>query len=198
MEEKKTRKQKKIRKKIENICELNKICVKKLIKEYVYIAIGSLLMAVGVSQFLLPNELSTGGFSGIAIIVHYLTNYPMGTTMLILNIPLLLIAYFKVGKQLFIRSIYGTVLFSVFVDILDQINSLTQDKFLACIYGGILMGVGTAVILKFNSSTGGSDLLSYVIRAYKPQYRSSNLILFTDAIIITANVLFFKTIEINI
>ena len=71
MEEKKTRKQKKIRKKIENICELNKICVKKLIKEYVYIAIGSLLMAVGVSQFLLPNELSTGGFSGIAIIVHY-------------------------------------------------------------------------------------------------------------------------------
>ena len=133
MEEKKTRKQKKIRKKIENICELNKICVKKLIKEYVYIAIGSLLMAVGVSQFLLPNELSTGGFSGIAIIVHYLTDYPMGTTMLILNIPLLLIAYFKVGKQLFIRSIYGTVLFSVFVDILDQINSLTQDKFLACI-----------------------------------------------------------------
>lgn len=92
-------------------------------------------MAVGVSQFLLPNELSTGGFSGIAIIVYYLTNYPMGTIMLILNIPLLLIAYFKVGKQLFIRSIYGTVLFSVFVDILDQINPLTQDKFLACIYG---------------------------------------------------------------
>ena len=151
MEEKKTRKQKKIRKNIENICELNKRCVKKLIKEYIYIALGCLVMAVGVSQFLLPNELSTGGFSGIAIIVYYLTNYPMGTIMLILNIPLLLIAYFKVGKQLFIRSIYGTVLFSVFVDILDQINPLTQDKFLACIYGGILMGVGTAVILKFNS-----------------------------------------------
>lgn len=198
MEEKKTRKQKKIRKNIENICELNKRCVKKLIKEYIYIALGCLVMAVGVSQFFLPNELSTGGFSGIAIIVYYLTNYPMGTIMLILNIPLLLIAYFKVGKQLFIRSIYGTVLFSVFVDILDQINPLTQDKFLACIYGGILMGVGTAVILKFNSSTGGSDLLSYVIRAYKPQYRSSNLILFIDVIIITANVIFFKTIEIGL
>ena len=196
MVEKKTRKQKKIRKNIENICELNKNCVKNLIKEYIYIAFGCLAMAVGVSQFLLPNELSTGGFSGIAIIVYYLTNYPMGTTMLILNIPLLLIAYFKVGKQLFARSIYGTVLFSVFVDLLDRIEPLTHDKFLACIYGGIFMGVGTAVILKFNSSTGGSDLLSYVIRAYKPQYRSSNLILFIDVIIITANVIFFKTIEI--
>ena len=198
MVEKKTRKQKKIRINIENICELNKRCAKELIKEYIYIAFGCLAMAVGVSQFLLPNELSTGGFSGIAIIVYYLTNYPMGTTMLILNIPLLLIAYFKVGKQLFARSIYGTVLFSVFVDLLDRIEPLTHDKFLACIYGGIFMGVGTAVILKFNSSTGGSDLLSYVIRAYKPQYRSSNLILFTDVIIITANVIFFKTIEIGL
>ena len=176
MVEKKTRKQKKIRKNIENICELNKRCAKKMIKEYIYIAFGCLAMAVGVSQFLLPNELSTGGFSGIAIIVYYLTNYPMGTTMLILNIPLLLIAYFKVGKQLFARSIYGTVLFSVFVDLLDRIEPLTHDKFLAC----------------------GSDLLSYVIRAYKPQYRSSNLILFTDVIIITANVIFFKTIEIGL
>ena len=120
MVEKKTRKQKKIRKNIENICELNKRCAKKMIKEYIYIAFGCLAMAVGVSQFLLPNELSTGGFSGIAIIVYYLTNYPMGTTMLILNIPLLLIAYFKVGKQLFARSIYGTVLFSVFVELLDR------------------------------------------------------------------------------
>ena len=186
MVEKKTRKQKKIRKNIENICELNKRCAKKLIKEYIYIAFGCLAMAVGVSQFLLPNELSTGGFSGIAIIVYYLTNYPMGTTMLIMN------------KQLFARSIYGTVLFSVFVDLLDRIEPLTHDKFLACIYGGIFMGVGTAVILKFNSSTGGSDLLSYVIRAYKPQYRSSNLILFIDVIIITANVIFFKTIEIGL
>ena len=113
--------------------------------------------------------------------------------MLILNIPLLLIAYFKVGRIICTFYLWNGVIFSICRP-LDRIEPL-HDKFLACIYGGIFMGVGTAVILKFNSSTGGSDLLSYVIRAYKPQYRSSNLILFIDVIIITANVIFFKTIE---
>ena len=155
-------------------------------------------MAMGVSLFLLPNELSTGGFSGIATILYYLCGFPLGSTMLILNIPLLLIAYFKIGKQLFFRSIYGTVIFSVLVDILDKVETLTHDKFLGCIYGGILMGIGTAIVLKYKASTGGSDLLSYVIRAYKPQYRSSNLILVTDAIIITLNVFFFRTVEVGL
>ena len=155
-------------------------------------------MAMGVAWFLLPNEISTGGFSGIATIVYYLFEFPLGTTILILNIPLLLIAYFRISKQLFFRSIYGTVVFSALIDIFDQIVPLTYDRFLGCIYGGVLMGIGTAIILKFRASTGGSDLLSYVIRSYKPQYRSSNLILTTDTIIITINVFFFKAIEVGL
>lgn len=189
---------KKIRKDIRKICNTRQNVIKQLLKEYLFITIGCLSMAIGVSLFLLPNELSTGGFSGIAIIVYYLTSFPLGTTILILNIPLLLIAYFKVGKQLLVRSIYGTVMFSVLVDVLDKLEPLTHDRFLGCIYGGIMMGIGTAIILKFNASTGGSDLLSYVIRTYKPQYRSSNLILVTDIVIITVNVFFFKTIEIGL
>ena len=92
-------------------------------------------MAAGVSLFLLPNELSTGGFSGIATILYYLFKFPLGSTMLILNIPLLLVAYFKIGKQLFFRSIYGTIIFSVLVDFFDKMEPLTHDKFLGCIYG---------------------------------------------------------------
>ena len=198
MENAKNKKQKKIRKDIEKICEIRKQTIKNIFKEYVLITIGCIVMAVGVSLFLLPNELSTGGFSGIATILYYLFKFPLGSTMLILNIPLLLIAYFKIGKQLFFRSIYGTVIFSVLVDILDKVETLTHDKFLGCIYGGILMGIGTAIVLKYKASTGGSDLLSYVIRAYKPQYRSSNLILVTDAIIITLNVFFFRTVEVGL
>lgn len=169
-----------------------------LIKEYFFITLGCFSMAVGVSLFLLPNELSTGGFSGIAVILYYICRLPLGTTIFVLNIPLLLIAYFKVGKKLFVRSIYGITAFSALVDVLDKAVPLTQDRFLACIYGGIFAGIGTAIILKFNASTGGSDLLSYVIKAYKPQYRSSNLILTTDVIIITANMIFFKTIEVGL
>ena len=196
--DKKSKKQKKIKKDIERICNVKQNDIKKLISEYLFISLGCIVMAMGVSLFLLPNELSTGGFSGIATILYYLCGFPLGSTMLILNIPLLLIAYFKIGKQLFFRSIYGTVIFSVLVDILDKVETLTHDKFLGCIYGGILMGIGTAIVLKYKASTGGSDLLSYVIRAYKPQYRSSNLILVTDAIIITLNVFFFRTVEVGL
>lgn len=172
--------------------------IKNSIQEYFFITVGCLTMAIGVSLLLLPNELSTGGFSGIATILYYLFKWPLGTTIFILNIPLLLIAYFKVGKKLFTRSIYGTVMFSVLVDILDKVMPLTHDRFLGCIYGGIMAGIGTAIILKFHASTGGSDLLSYLIKAYKPQYRSSSLILMTDTIIITVNVFFFKTIEVGL
>lgn len=172
--------------------------MKKVVLAYIGIAIGALLMAVGISLFLVPNELSTGGFSGISLITYYLFKFPLGTTMLILNIPLLIIAFFKIGKELFFRSIYGTVLLATFVDWLARLKPLTQDRFLACIYGGILVGIGTAVILKLNGSTGGSDLLSYVIKEFRPQYRSSSLILIIDFIIITVNVFVFKTIEVGL
>ena len=135
MENTKNKKQKKIRKDIEKICEIRKQTIKNIFKEYVLITIGCIVMAVGVSLFLLPNELSTGGFSGIATILYYLFKFPLGSTMLILNIPLLLVAYFKIGKQLFFRSIYGTIIFSVLVDFFDKMEPLTHDKFLGCIYG---------------------------------------------------------------
>ena len=168
------------------------------IQEYVIIALGCTIMAAGVSLFLLPNELSTGGFSGIATIVYYFFKVPMGVTVLALNIPLLIIAYFKIGKQLFARSIYGTIVFSLMIDLIDKITPLTHDRFLGCIYGGIFAGIGTAIIFKFDASTGGSDLLSHIIRAYKKQYKSSSLILAVDTVVIALNVIFFKNIEIGL
>lgn len=168
------------------------------IQEYVIIALGCTIMAAGVSLFLLPNELSTGGFSGIATIVYYFFKVPMGVTVFSLNIPLLIIAYFKIGKQLFARSIYGTIVFSLMIDLIDKITPLTHDRFLGCIYGGVFAGIGTAIILKFDASTGGSDLLSHIIRAYKKQYKSSSLILAVDTVVIALNVIFFKNIEIGL
>lgn len=95
-------------------------------------------MAIAVSLFLLPNELSSGGFSGIATIMYYIFKIPMGTTILALNIPLFLLATVKIGRRFLEKSIIGTVSLSVFIDILDRFEPLTNDKILACIYGGIL------------------------------------------------------------
>lgn len=172
--------------------------VKKYALEYIYIIIGAFLMAVSTALFLLPNQLSTGGISGISTILYYLCNYSVGLTMLLMNVPLFVIAMVKVNKRLFFKSILGTVLLSVFIDLLENLSPITNDRFLACIYGGIIMGIGTAIILKAGASTGGTDLLSYVIRAYNNKFKSSRVIIIADTIIIFFNIIFFKKIEIGL
>lgn len=172
--------------------------VKKYALEYIYIIIGAFLMAVSTALFLLPNQLSTGGISGISTILYYLCNYPVGLTMLLINVPLFVIAMVKVNKRLFFKSILGTVLLSVFIDLLENLSPITNDRFLACIYGGIIMGIGTAIILKAGASTGGTDLLSYVIRTYNNKFKSSRVIIIADTIIIFFNIIFFKEIEIGL
>lgn len=166
--------------------------------EATYLVLGCMIMAIGTSLFLLPNQLSSGGFSGIATIFYYLFSFPLGTTIFVLNIPFFIWAFFKVGKKLLVKSIIGTTLLSGFIDLFDKMPALTQDRFLACIYGGICIGLGLALVLKSGSSTGGTDLISYIAKVYKPYIRTSSLIVVIDVVIITLNVFFFKTIEIGL
>lgn len=176
----------------------NKLNFRKGIFNAICLISGTLLMACSTAMFLLPNQLSTGGFSGIGTIAYYFFNIPVGTAMLVLNLPLFFIAFFRIGKGFLFKSIVGTILLSVFIDVLENFNPVTNDRFLACIYGGILTGIGTSLILKANASTGGSDLLSYVVRSYNDKFKSGDLIIFVDSIIIFLNILFFKEIEIGL
>lgn len=149
-------------------------------------------------MFLLPNQLSTGGITGIATIFYYLFQYPLGTVIFALNIPIFIWAFFKIGKNIVIKSIIGTSLLSVFINLFEKLPKLTNDRFLACIYGGIFIGLGLALVLKANASTGGTDLITYIAKAYKPYARTSNIIVIIDVIIIALNVVFFKKVEIGL
>ena len=171
---------------------------KTYIIEILTTILGTIIMAIGVSFFLLPNQLSSGGFTGIATIAYYLFKWNVGTIILILNIPLFAIAFFKLGKKFFIKGIIGTISLSYFIDLFQEMNSLTYDRFLACIYGGIIIGIGSAITLKAEGSTGGTDMLTYIIRKYKPNYRAGNLLVLLDIIIVVANVLVFREIEIGL
>ncbi|MBQ2937291.1 MAG: YitT family protein [Clostridia bacterium] len=172
--------------------------IQEFIIESIETIVGAFIMAIATSLFLLPNQLSSGGIAGLATICYYFLKIPMGTIILILNIPLFIFSVYKLGKGFFIKSIIGTTTFSIFIDMLDKFNPLTQDRFLACIYGGIIIGLGTAIILKANSSTGGSDLVSVLVREYNPDIRMSNVIIIIDIVIVALNVLFFKEIEIGL
>lgn len=175
-----------------------KINIKEILIECIETIIGTAIMATGISLFLLPNQLSSGGFSGIATITYYLLNIPVGTMVLALNIPLFIMAFFKIGKNFFFKSLLGTISLSVFIDFFEKFTPLTQDRFLACIYGGIIIGVGTAIVLRSKSSSGGTDLISNIIREYNHKIRMGTVIVIVDTIIIALNIIFFRELEIGL
>lgn len=176
--------------------------MRKIIKEISIIIIGCTLMSLGIVMFLLPNQLSTGGFSGIATLLYYLFDFKIGTVTLILNIPVFITAYFKLGKNFLIRAIIGTVTLSILLDIFETIFKnipvLTQDKLLSSIYGGLVVGIGNAIILKYNASTGGTELVSRIISKIFPEFKIGSLMVIFDIAIVTINIIALKQIEIGL
>ena len=172
--------------------------IKNIIVEILGTIVGSAIMAFGVAAFLLPNQLSSGGFSGIATIIYYLLKIPMGTMIIVMNIPFFLFAGYRIGKQFFIKSLIGTVSLSLFIDLLDKYPPVTTDRFLASIYGGVIIGIGTAIILKVGSSTGGTELVANLIKTYNPYISISKYLTIIDIIIVTLNVIFLGHIEIGL
>ena len=171
---------------------------KKVIKEYSLFILGSIIAAFGTSLFLLPNQLSSGGFSGIATILYYLFHIQMGTTILVLNIPVFILAYIREGKSFVIKTIVSTVIFSEAIDLFAKIEPFTTDKILASVYGGIIIGVGLALVFKGKSSTGGTDLLANIIVTYNNEISIGNVLQILDIFVVLLNIVFLKEIEIGL
>lgn len=168
------------------------------LKEYMMIVVGCILMAIGTSLFLLPNQLSSGGFAGIATIIYYLFKFPLGIVMACFKYTIIYNCFCSSWKRNYDKGNIWNSKVITFIDIVDKYKPLTEDRILACVYGGIFMGIGTAVVLKANASTGGTDMLSYIIRSFFPHFRSANLIVVIDIVIVLLNVLAFREVEIGL
>ena len=131
----------------------NVIKTRRISIDLFQIIVGTAITAFSTAFFLLPNQLSSGGFSGLATITYYLFKIPLGTTVLVLNVPLFILSFIKNGKKFFLNAIIGTLFLSFFLNIFEGLNPITNDRFLACIYGGIFSGIGSAIILKAKAST---------------------------------------------
>lgn len=168
------------------------------LKEIVLIFLGTLFAGMGMGSFLLPNKLSSGGFAGIATIFYYFFNLNVGLTVIVLNIPFFILAYVKMGKKFLARTITGTVLLSLFIDLFEYLPLLTNDRLLASIYGGVLIGIGTGIIFKAHTSTGGTDLIVQIVRSYKVKISNSNLLVFIDICVVVLNVICFREFEVGL
>lgn len=168
------------------------------LKDLLFILLGCFFAALGTGCFLLPNQLSSGGFAGIATIIYYFYGINMATAIIVLNIPLFIIGFFKLGLKFVFKTIFATFLYSIMIDYLELNNPIIEDKFLASIYGGIFIGMGLALVLKANTSTGGTDLIAHIAQNYKINLKMSTIITLVDIIVIVSNLIAFRNLEIGL
>ena len=159
-------------------------------------AIGSALFALGFAMFLIPNDINTGGISGLAMILRELLGFgSIGTLTLLMNIPLFLIGGLKIGKRFFAGSLIGMVVSSVLIDLFALIPFATPEPLIGGLYGGVLCGAGLGMVFMAGASTGGSDIL---VRLLKKKYRNlpiGSISIMFDAMVVLLTGLVFRDIS---
>lgn len=170
-------------------------------KNFILIVLGAYLISLSINMFLLPHKMTTGGASGIATILYYLSNIPMGITILAINLPLFVIAIVKLGKKFVIKTIFSTVLLSVFLELFkyDQVIQTTQiDLLMSCIFGGIISGIGLSLTFKAGASSGGSDLFANIIYKLTKIQSLSKVLMGIEIVIISGVIICFKDINLGL
>lgn len=135
---------------------------------YAGITLGCFIASASINLFLVPSHLLTGGATGIAIIVYYLTGLPIGLQTLLYNIPILIASWKTMGREYTIDVVIGTVIFSVALDLLKFLNVYAplSDSMLSAIFGGVFNGIGYGIVFRMNGSTGGFDVIGAIVKKY--------------------------------
>lgn len=158
------------------------------------IAVGNALLAFLVAAFIIPHNIIMGGTTGIGIVLGKLFNFDTATFILILNVILLFLGLFALGKKFFVSTIASSILYPVFLGLFQRIpniDKLTDDPLLAAIFAGVMMGISLGLVMRVGSSTGGMDVVCLVLNKYLHR-PVSFFVYLTDFIIIGGQAIFAK------
>ncbi len=176
-------------------------------KHYVWITLGVILTALSINIFLVPFKIAPGGVSGAATVIYYMSGgkFPVGITMLILNIPLFLLGIKYIGKRFIIKTLYATIMLSVVIDVSEpfttrflesyltqfQNNANIPDLLLYSLFGGFIMGAGLGMVFRSGATTGGTDLAARIVNHFIPNLTMGQLMLIIDGgVVVFASVAF--------
>lgn len=135
----------------------------KILTEFLMLSIGSVITAFAIEEFLVPNTILDGGIIGIGIMINNLTKLPLSMLTIILNIPFLLIGLHKLGKIFIIKAAYCMIIFSLFVSLFAPWSNATEETFLAVCYGGVILGVGVGIIIRFGGCLDGTETVAIIL-----------------------------------
>jgi uncharacterized membrane-anchored protein YitT (DUF2179 family) len=177
--------------------KLQKKDLKRNLANLFLVTLGSAIMAVGYSLFLIPHHFVPGGVSGIAMIINYFTRLPLGSLIMVLNIPVFIVGIRIMGRKYGLRSLLGMVISSLLIDFFYEVLKLkaaTDNAILAAIYGGFMLGVGLGLVFRGRASTGGSDILGQILNRWTGVSVGIGIMLI-DFFVISASGLAFKKLE---
>lgn len=184
--------------------------LKKISFEYLILALGCFIMAISLNIFLVPNKIAPGGVTGIATVMFHLSHekLPVGLTMLVLNIPLFLLGYKLIGRGFLFRTLLGSIILSIFVDItgpytdyfLKEVDPVFSkpDLLLYSISGGFLLGIGLGLVFRVGATTGGTDLASALAHSVFSRIPTGQILLFIDGVVVVFAAISFGSLKLGL
>ena len=140
----------------------------KLVKRIFFIIFGAVLMGVGIEEFLVPNQILDGGIVGISIILSHLTGWRLGVFIFILNIPFFFIGYKQIGKTFALSTVLGISVLSLTTFFLHDFPVFTEDLLLATVFGGIVLGSGVGIVIRYGGSLDGTEIMAILANRKMP------------------------------
>lgn len=175
---------------------MDKKKIGKKVLGYVLMTLACFCYAVGISLFVEPNDIASGGVTGIAIILNKAIGGSTGIWFFVINIPILLIGMWKFGFKFLMSTVYCTTIISVFTDLLSRYGSpLTNDVLVATIAGGMLTAIGMGGVFKAGATTGGMDIVVKLCKLKFPYMKTGSLFLIMDFLVVLASAFVFQDID---
>lgn len=161
-----------------------KLSMRRLLKRIFFIFIGAIMMAVGIEVFLVPNLIMDGGIVGISIILSSLTGVKLGVFLFLLNIPFFFLGYKQIGKTFALSTVFGIAVLSVSSTFLHSVEAVTNDMTLATVFGGIALGAGVGMVIRYGGSLDGTEVLALLINKKLP-FSVGEIVMFFNIFIFT-------------
>ncbi|EZP78128.1 hypothetical protein H839_05299 [Parageobacillus genomosp. 1] len=157
----------------------------KIIKRATAIFIGAVLMAVGLEIFLVPNKVIDGGITGISIMLSHITGFRLGIFIFLLNFPFFFMGYKQIGKTFAISTLFGITVLSIFTSLFHPLPAFTEDILLATIFGGMILGTGVGLVIRYGGALDGTEILAILMNKKLP-FSVGEIIMFFNIFILGA------------
>lgn len=167
---------------------------KKGIRGLVPLLVGVVITAASFPLFFIPNDIAPGGISGISTLIHALCGVPVGAMSALLNAPLFLLSFRRMGRGFAFRSLFAMLASSALIDLLP-FPPVTSDPMLAAIFGGVLLGAGVGLVLRSGATTGGTDMAALLIHERFPVLTIGGILLALDCCVVVASGFVFSVLS---